>query len=433
MPSGVVGYVLKGFPRRSELFIASEIHRLEQTGLELRLFVIKPPDEEETHDVVGRIRARPEYLPPATSLSGVPLARWLRDNLPGFAPALRRTARRHPLGLARATALACAQAVRARRGFFAAPRALYLKELLQAVALADQLGSGPRVRHLHGHFAHGATTVTWLGSVITGIPFSFTGHAKDIYEPSLNPAGLLPRKLRAAQFVVTCTEANRAHLLALAPDARIHRVYHGLNADFAELLRGSGERVNAGPALRLLSIGRLVEKKGFDLLVDATAVLASRGVQVETRIVGEDGDAAAGLRERIEGLGLGSRVTLVGPLGQAAIHAELERASLFCLPCRVLGSGDRDGIPNVLVEAMAAGVPVVTTDVSGIPELVQDGQNGVLIEPGDAERLADSVLELHRAPAFAARLGAAGRRTVAERFDGNALASALHELFEAPA
>jgi glycosyltransferase involved in cell wall biosynthesis len=162
-------------------------------------------------------------------------------------------------------------------------------------------------------------------------------------------------------------------------------------------------------------------------------MLASRGIQVETRIIGEDGDAAAGLRERIERLGLGGRVTLVGPLGQAAIHAELERASLFCLPCRVLGSGDRDGIPNVLVEAMASGVPVVTTDVSGIPELIRDGQNGVLIDPGDAEQLAHSVLELHCAPELAARLGAAGRRTVSERFDGAALASELHELFEVPA
>jgi glycosyltransferase involved in cell wall biosynthesis len=435
--NSVVGYVLKGFPRRSELFIASEIHRLEQTGLELRLFVIKAADEAVTHDVVGRIHARPEYLPPATSLSGVGLKQWLRGNLPQFAPALRRTARRHPIGLAHAAALACAQAVRARRGFLAAPRALYLKELLQAVALADQLANGPRVRHLHGHFAHGATTVTWLASVITGIPFSFTGHAKDIYEPSLNPAGLLPRKLRAARFVVTCTEANRAHLLTLAPDARVHRVYHGLNADFAELLNGNGAstegRDEAEPKLRLLSIGRLVEKKGFDILVDATAVIAARGVPVETRIVGEDGDAAEGLRDRIERLGLSDRVTLVGPLGQAAIHAELGRASAFCLPCRVLDSGDRDGIPNVLVEAMAAGAPVITTNVSGIPELVQDGENGVLIPPGDANRLAESVLRLHRAPALAASLGAAGRRTVAERFDGNALAGTLHALFEAPA
>ena len=232
MPDSVA-YVLKGWPRISELFIASEIYRLEQAGLPLRLYVIKPPDEAQTHPVVDRIQAPTEYLPPATSLSETTLVAWLRENLPAFMPALRRTARRHPMGLARATAMALAQCVRARSKRFGWPRKLYVKELLQAVALADRLADAPDVRHLHAHFAHGTTTVTWLCSTITGLPFSFTGHAKDIYSPSLNPAGLLRRKLLAARFAVTCTEANVRHLRTIAPEAVVHRVYHGLNADFA--------------------------------------------------------------------------------------------------------------------------------------------------------------------------------------------------------
>ena len=153
-----VAYVLKGWPRISELFIASEVHRVEQAGVPLRLYVIKPPDESETHPVVDRIRATPEYLPATTSLSETTLRAWLRENLPAFLPALRRTARRHPRGLARASAMAFAQAVRARKGRFAWPRKLYAKELLQAVALADRLAEAPDVRHLHAHFAHGTTT-----------------------------------------------------------------------------------------------------------------------------------------------------------------------------------------------------------------------------------------------------------------------------------
>ena len=194
-----VAYVLKGWPRISELFIASEVYRLEQAGLPLRLYVIKAQDESQTHPVVDRIAAPTEYLPPTTSLSATTLAAWLRGNLGPFLPALRRTARRHPVGLARAAGLALAQSVRARKGRFAWPRKLYVKELLQAVALADRLAGAPDVRHLHAHFAHGTTTVTWLCAAITGLPFSFTGHAKDIYLASLNPAGLLGRKMRAAR------------------------------------------------------------------------------------------------------------------------------------------------------------------------------------------------------------------------------------------
>ena len=149
------------------------------------------------------------------------------------------------VGLARAAGLALAQSVRARKGRFAWPRKLYVKELLQAVALADRLADAPDVRHLHAHFAHGTTTVTWLCSAITGLPFSFTGHAKDIYSPSLNPAGLLRRKLLAARFAVTCTEANARHLKAIAPEAVVHRVYHGLNADFSRLM--GEERAAAAP------------------------------------------------------------------------------------------------------------------------------------------------------------------------------------------
>src|SRR3954469_23715289 len=315
MPSSVA-YVLKGWPRISELFIASEIYRREQAGLPLRLYVIKPPDEAQTHPVVDRIQAPSEYLPPTTSLSGTTLLAWLRENLGRFLPALRRTARRHPRGLARATGAALAQCVRVRSKRFGWPRNLYVKELLQAVALADRLADAPDVRHLHAPFAHGATTVTWLCSQITGLPFSFTGHAKDIYSPKLNPAGLLRRKLLAARFAVTCTEANVRHLKTIAPKAVVQRVYHGLNADFSRLM--GEERAAAAPGpngtngarrdvVRLLGVGRRVEKKGFDVVVDAGGELDRRGVPFEAVIVGPDDDAGPQLPARIPALGLGGR------------------------------------------------------------------------------------------------------------------------------
>ncbi|HKP16863.1 MAG TPA: glycosyltransferase family 4 protein [Gaiellaceae bacterium] len=430
MPEATVAYVLKGFPRMSELFIASEIHRVEQAGIPLRLYVIRPRDEDRTHPVVDRIRAGVEYLPPTTSLSSTPMLSWLRVNLPAFTPALARVARRRPLGLARAGAAALAQSLRSRARATGWPKKVMAKEFLLAVALADQLLDAPDVRHLHAHFAHGATSVTWLASLVTGVPFSFTGHAKDIYSEKLNPGGLLRRKLLAARFAITCTEANREHLHRLAPTARVHRVYHGLNADFARLLAAAPlERAEPNGCLKVLGVGRLVEKKGFDVLLDAQALLAEGGLRVETAIVGEDDgdDFGLGLRRRIEDDGL--RVVLRGVLSQAALFDEYVQASVFCLPCRVLDNGDRDGIPNVIVEAMAAGVPVVTTRISGIPELVEDGVTGLLVDPEDPEGLAAALLRVHRDAALREQLVAAARATVRERFDGEELAKEMAGLF----
>jgi glycosyltransferase involved in cell wall biosynthesis len=426
-----VGYVLMGFPRVSETFIASEIQRVEEAGIDVRLFVLKPVEEREAdlrHPVVDRIEATPDYLPDTTALTA-PLHRWRPRHLAAFAPAIRRAARRRPAGLAKALGMALGQALRDRRTPVSGPRKIYLKELLQAIALADRVLAAPEVRHLHAHFAHGTTTVTMLASRITGVPFSFTGHARDIYAPDLNPHGWLERKLGAAEFAVTCTEANVRHLRALAPGARVQLVYHGLNADFAGLLGDGGEWVGGNGRLRVLGVGRLVAKKGFDTLVDACAVLHRRGVRFEAAIVGQDDKHGDEVRRRIAAQGLEALVRLPGPAGQAELLAEYRRASALCMPCRVLPS-DRDGIPNVLVEAMAAGAPVIATGVSGIPELVTHEHNGLLVAPDDPEALAAALMRLHEDRALAARLSEAGRATVRERFDGARHAQRLARLFE---
>jgi glycosyltransferase involved in cell wall biosynthesis len=426
-----VAYILKGYPRLSELFIASEIHRLEESGLRLRLFVLKQSDETLRHPIVDRIQARPEYLPQTTSVSGVPLRRWLADHLPAFWPACRRAIARHPIGVLRAAAAALAQAVRSRESFRSAPRKVYAKEFLLAVALSDRLDAMPDVTHLHAHFCHGATTVTWLAAMITGRSFSFTAHAKDIYAPALNPAGLLRRKLAAARFAVTCTEANRVFLEQQAGLTPIHRVYHGLNAEFAALTRHSVPRPasQSSTHLRIVAVGRQVPKKGFDVMVDACAELVRWGVPVDATIIGERGDHTDALVERIARLGLQRQVRIVGAMSQAGLLGEYQRAHVFCLPCRVADDGDRDGIPNVLVEAMASGLPVVTTAVSGIPELVQHQSTGLIVPAGDAVATARALLRLYRDDALAHRLAETGRAVVADRFDGDRLIGELHTLF----
>lgn len=424
-----VAYILKGYPRLSEIFITSEIYRLEQLGMKLRLAVIKHGDEVGANGLFNRIEARPNYLPETSSLSQTSLRSWLDLHLSDFLPALRSVARQKPVGFARAAVAAFSQAVRARRTFFAAPRKLYLKEFLQAVWTAQFILEAGDVRHIHAHFCHGATTVAWLVSIITGLPFSFTAHAKDIYCDSLNPAGLLARKMRAARFVVTCTDANRKHLLNIEPTANVRCIYHGLNAEFADLLNDTTNLPAKNGRLRALGVGRLVPKKGFDVLVEACAILKSRGFHFETAIVGEHGEHEAELRQQIDTHDLKDHVRLVGPMEQSRLYTEYQRADVFCLPCRVLDNGDRDGLPNVLMEAMACGLPVVTTPVSGIPEIIKDGHNGTLVPPDDAEALANAIQRISSDRRLAQNLGRAGRLTVLERFDGDKTAMELASLF----
>jgi glycosyltransferase involved in cell wall biosynthesis len=428
---GTVGYVLMGFPRVSETFIASELHRVERAGIPVRLFVIKPVEEKERghrHPVVDAIEAQPEYLPDSSSLTA-PLHCWRPRHLKAFGPAIGRTLRARPRGLARAVKTAFAQALRDRRTPLSGPRKIYIKELLQAIALADRLLAAPEVRHLHAHFAHGTTTVTWLAAQITGLPFSFTGHARDIYAPQLNPKGWLRRKLLAARFVVTCTEANVRHLAKIAPQARVHLVYHGLSADFARLLANDTDTATTNGTLRVLGVGRLVAKKGFDVLVEACGLLDRRGIPFEALIVGQDDKHGDAIRARVKALGLEDRIRLPGAMGPPELLDQYRRASALCMPCRLLPD-DRDGIPNVLVEAMAAGTPVVATAVSGIPELVTDGVNGLLVEPDQPAQLAAALIQLHEHPDLADRLSREARTTVDERFDGDRLARELAELFE---
>jgi glycosyltransferase involved in cell wall biosynthesis len=426
--AGTVAYVLKGFPRISETFIASEIHRLERCGLRLRLLVLKPADEPERHPVVARIRAVPEYLPATTSLSASSALPWLARNAAPFRPALAAVARRRPVGLARAAGQAFAQAVRARQRPLSAPRKIYLKEFLYAVAAADRVLADPQVRHLHAHFAHGSATVAWLAATITGLPFSFTGHAKDLYTRGLNPAGLLARKAAAARFVVTCTEANGRHLAGQRTGTPVHVVYHGLSTDFVDLA-ATPLAYHPKPRLRILGVGRLVPKKGFDTFVAACALLRAAGVPFEAVIVGESGEHEPLVRRLVAEHGLAGSVTLLGPLSPGRLFEEYRRAGVFSLACRVVADGDRDGIPNVLLEAMACATPVVTTGVSGIPELVENGVNGLLVPPDDPAALAAAWQRVWTDVEFAAGLAAGGRRTVLDRFDGDRLAGELAQLF----
>lgn len=426
---GEVGYVLMGFPRLSETFITQEIQLLEQLGARLRLFAVKHGDSA-VHDNVADIRAPLTYLPKVTSLSGTMLLPWLWRNLPAYWRAHASVVRRRPLRYLATLASAIAMCWRYREGRFAMPRKVYIKEFLQAGHIAHQVFAAPQVRHLHGHFCHGATNVTWFASRLTGLPFSFTAHAKDIYQADQNPGDLLPRKLKAARFATTCTDANRSHLAHHHPDCpAVHTIYHGLDTEYFSPAHRKPAAAHDLPML--LAVGRLVEKKGFGHLVNACALLRDAGQQFRCVIVGEPGDQGEALRAAIAAHRLDGVVTIQGAVKHDQLRELYARAALFVLPCLVAANGDRDGIPNVLAEAMAMGLPVVTTPVSGIPELVEDGRNGVFVKEADDLSLAEALGRLLAEPAERDRLGIAARNTILDVFDARRTIVALGQLFEA--
>jgi glycosyltransferase involved in cell wall biosynthesis len=285
------------------------------------------------------------------------------------------------------------------------------------------------VDHLHAHFIHSPAAVAYFAFLGGGPGFSVTAHAKDLYTT-------LPRHLRirarAAKFIVTCTRFNAAHLAGVLsefiPGPRdkrdgINVFYHG-----TDLNRFSPDRsgVEAG---RILSVGRLVPKKGFHDLVDALALIDRKGLRVRADVYG-GGPLRDELEARAHGLGLESGLTFHGARLQDEIIAAYRLAAVFVLAPIVTNDGDRDGIPNVLVEAMACGVPVVATRISGIPELITNGIDGLLVEEHDPAAIAGAIERLLRDGELAARLGRAGRVRVEREFDLVANTRRLYALFQ---
>ena len=424
---GEIGYVLMGFPRLSETFITHEIFLLEQLGMKLRLFVIKHGDMDQVHDVVARIGAPLTYLPPVSSLSGANIVAWLWRNLPKYARQHWRLLKARPFAYLATLGAALAMSVKYRKGWQTPLRKVFIKEFLQAGHIAMQVLEAPSIRHLHGHFCHGATTITWFVSRLTGIAFSFTAHAKDIYQADQNPGDLLARKLRAARFVTTCTGANATHLAQRFPSCEhVHTVYHGLDTEF---FAPPPQGHRSSPMPRILAVGRFVEKKGFADLIDACALLKAAGIPFHLSIVGEEGDQLESIRNKIRDHALGDRVELHGPVTHDELRRLYHQSVIFALPCLVAADGDRDGIPNVLAEAMATGLAVVTTAVSGIPELVRDQIDGLMVPERNPPALASALQQLLQDAALRQHLGAAARARVCQVFDSNKTTLQLKALF----
>ena len=423
---GIVGYILKGYPRLSEPFIANEIHLLETMGVELALFSIKQGDRGPSHAVVDKIRAPVSYVPVVSSVSKSTLIGWLWNNGAQFLPALGSLLKRRPVKVFAVLGQAVRMSWRYRNRSWLKPKKAIIKEFLQASDIAAKVLKHGRIAHLHGHFCHEATTVTMFVSELTNIPFSFTAHAKDLYERRLNPGDLLEHKFAQARFVATCTEANLDYIRRRVPDAdNVYTIYHGLDVQAFRPVVRHGDA--AGSPL-IIAVGRFVEKKGFRYLIDACALLKRRNIDFQCLIVGERGDQYEPIVRQISEFEVGSMVTLQEPVSQEELRNLYARATVFALPCLVTDSGDRDGIPNVVAESMAMGLPVICSRVSGIPEIVSHRENGWLVEEKDAEQLADGLAALLLDAALRERLGRAARATICDVFDSSRTTHQLRAL-----
>jgi glycosyltransferase involved in cell wall biosynthesis len=401
-----IGYILKGYPRISETFISNEIHLLENLGFSLHLFSMRQPREPFTHQSVNRIRARVNYLP-ETLLAPLPLLIYHNGLLARSRPSLYAEALRLMLKRWRRTR-----------------KVATIKHLLQAGYLVHALLPGRSVRQLHAHFAHSPASVAMFASKLSGLEFSFTAHAKDIYTSDPRQ---LKEKIRMAKFVVTCTEYNRSFLRELASDVTpIHCVYHGIDADL--FTAPSDPRQPSAP-YRVLSIARLVEKKGLPTVFRALRRLIDQGYSLRYTLIG-DGEDRQALLNLLRRLRLDSICDWLGTQPHEQVLHHYRKADLFVLGCEVARNGDRDGIPNVFLESMAVGVPVLATRVSAIPEIVEDGRTGLLVPPGQPEAMAEGMARLLIDHDLRSRIVAAARQKVRNDFDNRKLIQKLAALFE---
>jgi glycosyltransferase involved in cell wall biosynthesis len=391
--AGRVAFVLKGYPRLSETFIAQEILALERLGLEILIVSLRHPTDRATHPIHRQISAALLYLPEYLHRELARIWRgWLHSRrLPGYSAA--RAAWLSDL----------------RRD----PTPNRIRRFGQALVLAAELPHD--IGHVHAHFLHTPASVARYTALLTGLGWTASAHARDIWTL---PEWEKRTKLAEAEWIVTCTEIARSHLAGLMsrPDA-VCLCYHGLDLErFASPPRGANWRNGSDPhqPVLILSVGRAVAKKGYDDLLEALALLPA---DLEWRFVHIGGGAlAAALRLQAELFGLSRRIDWRGAMPQPEVLAAYREADLFVLASKVAKDGDRDGLPNVLIEAQSQRLACVSTDVSAIPELIEQNVTGLLVPPGNPIALAEALERLIRLPEERARLGAGGEHHVRRHF-----------------
>ena len=406
-PSGSVAVVLKGYPRLSETFIAQELLALEQFGVDLRLYSLREPTDKHRHPVHDEIKAPVTYLPeylvddPLRVLKGLAYSIWQ----PGFFAALGVFLKdlRRDMTLSR------------------------WRRFGQALVLARELA--PDVSRVYSHFLHTPSSVARYASIIRRLPWSFSAHAKDIWTI---PAWEKAEKIADAEWGTTCTAANVDHLSEIAGrhgGAKVFLCYHGLDIERFPPAPERPARSGDDPTdpVRIVSVGRAVPKKGYDILLKALSQLPK---ELNWRFIHVGGgEISDKLKAQAEALGISERIDWRGARPQGAVIETLREGDLFVLASRITEDGDRDGLPNVLMEAASQELGCISTQVSAIPEFIIPGETGLLVPPEDADALADAIAALAKDPALRARMGKAARNRVIAAFSKDACIQSLAARF----
>lgn len=400
-----VAIILKGYPRLSETFIAEEIHALERAGIELTLFSLRIPTDTKTHPVHDAICARVIYLPEYLYRQPIRVlcAWWKIHRHPQYLQA--RTIWWHDL-----------------KRDFSINR---VRRFGQALVLAAEMPA--QIELLYAHFLHTPSSVARYASVMRKVPWACSAHAKDIWTI---PDWEKKEKLEHCKWLTTCTRTNMEHLRQFTSDPqKVALNYHGLALSRFPSEPPNHSKRNGSHStepVQLLSVGRTVAKKGYHELIDALAMLPQTLHWQMTHI--GTGPLLLSLQEHAKAMGIAVRINWLGAQSQQAVINFYRRSDFFILNCCITADGDRDGLPNVLVEAQSQGLAVVSTRVSGVPELIEEDVNGLLVEANSPRALSEAVHRLMTNPTLRQRLGDAGRKIVFSKFDLQSNFEKLHRL-----
>lgn len=411
MKSTAIAFILKGYPRVSETFIAQEIYLLEQQGFKIEILSMRKAREPERQPIISKIQAPVTYIP---EYIWAEFKTVLVENL--------RTCRLYPGRYLKYLAVALGRSLAQRDD---SP----IKRFLQAGWMISRKNLGQAnspIHHLHSHFAHTPTEMTWYMSKVAGLKYSISAHAKDIYTIS---AKELTERINSSELIMTCTSYNHGFMQALPgiQAEKVHKVYHGINL---ESFKPQNEKTYSPQELsQFVSVGRLVEKKGYDVIFAALHQLKKENIPFGYDIYGA-GELKGELLKLRDSLGLQEEIRFHYTATHPQIIERFNKGGIFICGSKLTESGDRDGIPNTVAEAMSMELPVVATSVSGIPELITHGADGILIEEKKPEQLVKALKDLLQNPESAHALGRAARQKVARVFDSSQLIKNCATLLE---